>query len=195
MNDTNEIQTLQRQTVIYCLIEALRSKGNWCGATHIQKTMFFLDELSEHALGYKFIMYKHGPFSFQLSEDLSIMDARRYIEDEIININYGSRLKTNPTVQKMLMEQFGELAAKVRDVMSFVVSKLADAGVVTLERLGTALYFTRKENIDDPETRARRIHEEKPHITETQALEAVRKVDAILAEWEQIQTSQQPVIA
>jgi len=190
-----EIRTLQRQTLICCLIDALRAKGNWCGATHVQKTMFFLDELTDHAVGYDFILYKHGPFSFELSEDLSVMDARRFVEDEIINVDYGSRLKTNPAARKMLTEKFGQLASQLHNAMTFVVSNLADCGVVTLERLGTALYITRKEHVDGQEARAQRIHEVKPHVTETQALEAVKKVDAILAEWAALQAPMQHVTA
>jgi uncharacterized protein YwgA len=184
----NEHQTLQRQTLIYCLVEALRSKGNWCGETHIQKTMFFLDELSNHAVGYEFILYKHGPFSFELSEDLSVMDARGFVKDEIANINYGPRLNINPTVRNMLTEKFGQLTVQVQDAMTFVVNKLADCGVATLERLGTALYFTRKECVDGSEARASRIHEVKPHVTEAQALESVKTVNAILDEWASLQT-------
>lgn len=179
----NDIQTLQRQALIYSLIDQLRSKGNWCGETHIQKTLFFLDELSNNATGYDFILYKHGPFCFELSEDLSVMDALHFVKDEVVNANYGPRLKTNTAVQPMLTEQFGQLAARVRDEMAFVVQKLAECGVATLERFGTALFFTRKEVIEGQEERARRIHQVKPHISETQALEAVKQVDQILYEW------------
>jgi len=42
--------------------------------------------------------------------------------------------------------------------------------------------------VDGSEARASRIHEVKPHVTEAQALESVKTVNAILDEWASLQT-------
>jgi uncharacterized protein YwgA len=84
-----EQNNLERQTLIYELIKTLREKDNWCGETHVQKTTYFLEELTGHKLSYRFVLYKHGPYSFELSEDLSTMDAYRFVEDEIAHPAYG----------------------------------------------------------------------------------------------------------
>lgn len=39
------MKRLQRDAVILSLIENLRSKGSWCGETHIQKATYFIQEL------------------------------------------------------------------------------------------------------------------------------------------------------
>ena len=176
-------QTLENQAVIYGLIGSLRAKQNWCGETHIQKTVFFLEELGNHPLGYDFILYKHGPFSFILSEDLAGMGALRFIDEEIANPNYGPRLKQNLEVEQMLQNQFGRKLQPLQPSIDYVVSKLSDYGVATLERLATALYFTKKEPISGSEGRAQKINEVKPHISVTLALDAVKKVDGIIVEW------------
>lgn len=176
-------QTLENQAAIYDLIGALRAKQNWCGETHVQKSIFFLEELGNRSLGYDFILYKHGPYSFDLNEDLAGMGALRFIDEEIVNPNYGPRLKQNREVEPMLHNHFGQKSKSVKPVADFVVSKLADYGVATLERLATALYFTKKEPIEGVEARARKINEVKPHISMTLALDAVKNVDQILAEW------------
>jgi hypothetical protein len=67
-NPMTETDSLERQTVIYNLIDTLRDEDNWCGETHVQKTTYFLEELTGHALGYPFILYKHSPYCFELSE-------------------------------------------------------------------------------------------------------------------------------
>ena len=51
--------------VITKLIETLRERGSWCGETHVQKAAFFLQELMEVPMRFNFILYKHGPFSFE----------------------------------------------------------------------------------------------------------------------------------
>jgi hypothetical protein len=174
---------LQKHAAIMALIEELRSADNWCGETHVQKTSYFINVLSNHELGFEFILYKHGPFSFDLGETLSVMASLRYLEDEVPNPRYGPRLKPNPEGSKMLRNQFGELAQKLKPQIAFVVKKLAPYGVAALERLGTALYFTCQERIDSQEDRSRKIHEVKPNITESQALDAVKTVDELLSEW------------
>ena len=179
-----ETESLQRKTVIFDLIKALRKRDNWSGETHVQKTVYFLEELSGHALKYPFVLYKHGPYSFELSEDLSAMGAFRFIEDEIAHPAFGPRLKPNFEVEEMLRGSFGKLAEKLAGPVEFVADKLSGYGVVSLERLATALYFTAQSPVEGDEARARQIHRVKPHIPEVLALDAVKIVNRVLDEWE-----------
>jgi hypothetical protein len=181
---------LQKHAAIVALIESLREKGNWCGETNVQKTAYFVEILSDHCLGLDFVLYKHGPFSFELNELLSFMGALRFLEDEIANPRYGPRLRPNPDASKMLQGQFGQLSNKLKGVTAFVVDHLASSGIVSVERLGTALYFTRQERIEDKQARAAQIHKVKPHITEQDALQAVNEVDEILEEWSKVSQGQ-----
>jgi uncharacterized protein YwgA len=57
---------LRRAAILTRLIEQLRNGGSWCGETHVQKATFFLQELLNVPLSLDFILYKHGPFSFDL---------------------------------------------------------------------------------------------------------------------------------
>ncbi len=177
-------ESLQRQTVLYDLINALRAKDNWCGETHIQKTVYFLEQLTRGGLGYEFILYKHGPYSFTLSEELAGMGAMRFVDEVITHPHYGPRLKTNPEVESMLHRDFGEKSKRLKHALNFAVAKLSDYGVATLERLATALYFTKQEPVEGVEERARKINEVKPHISIVLALDAAKTVDKIFAEWE-----------
>lgn len=181
---------LQKQAAVVALIERLREKGNWCGETNVQKTAYFVEMLSDNCLGLDFVLYKHGPFSFELNELLSFMGALHFLEDEIANPRYGPRLRPNPDASRMLREQFGKLSSKLTDVTTFVVNHLAGSGIVSLERLGTALYFTRQERIEDKQARAAEIHKVKPHISEQEALQAVDQVDEILKEWSKVSKDQ-----
>ena len=57
------------------LIEGLCERGNWCGETHVQKTAFFVQELMGVPMEFRFILYKHGPFSFDLRDELTALRA------------------------------------------------------------------------------------------------------------------------
>jgi uncharacterized protein YwgA len=177
-------ESLQRQTVVYDLINDLRAKDNWCGETHVQKTVYFLEQLTGGALGYEFILYKHGPYSFGLSEELASMGAMHFVDEVIAHPSYGPRLKTNPEVKQMLHKDFGEKSKRLSNAMQYVVEMLCGFGVATLERLATALYFTKQEQVQGVQERAHEISRVKPHISFGLALDAVKTVDKILVEWE-----------
>jgi hypothetical protein len=176
---------LGKQAFVMELVEGLRKTGNWCGETHVQKTIFFTQLLSDQPPPFKFVLYKHGPFSFDLSETLSVMGALRYLEDEVPDPRYGPRLKPNSDAITLLRQKFGTLAVNRKAEIEFVVEKLSNYGVAMLERLGTALYFTKQEPIQESLLRAQKINEVKPHISQIEALKAIETVDSILSEWNQ----------
>jgi len=63
------------------LIEQLRKEGSWCGETHVQKATLFLQDLMRVPLELEFILYKHGPFSFDLRSELTSLRA-----DELVKL-------------------------------------------------------------------------------------------------------------
>src|SRR6266849_277587 len=81
----------QTSIVLY-VMKALKANGSWCGETHVQKTLFLCQELFGVPSNFKFILYKHGPYSFQLSEHLQGL-----IADEFIHVRsrppYGPSLE------------------------------------------------------------------------------------------------------
>jgi hypothetical protein len=52
------------------------------GETHMQKATFFLQELIKVPLGFEFLLYKHGPFSFDLRDELTFMRAQGFLRLE-----------------------------------------------------------------------------------------------------------------
>ena len=67
---------LQRASVLLALNEQLRAAGSWAGETHMQKATYFLQHLMGVPLAFDFILYKHGPFSFDLRDELTAMRKR-----------------------------------------------------------------------------------------------------------------------
>jgi len=66
---------LRRAALLTQLIERLRRRGSWCGETHVQKATLFLQDLTRIPMGFDFILYKHGPFSFDLRDELTSLRA------------------------------------------------------------------------------------------------------------------------
>jgi uncharacterized protein YwgA len=175
------MDNLERQAVILHLIALMRQRGSWCGETHVQKTLFFLETFQQRPLNLHFLLYKHGPYSFELADELTAMRAHGFLDWDIPHPNYGPRLKATQFGETVLTNYKAEFE-RLQPAVEFIVSKLADYGVAPLERLATALYFSLHEKIQDTSERARKIHEIKPHISEALALDAIRIVEGILKE-------------
>lgn len=179
------MERLERAAVIAELIGTLHERGSWCGETHVQKSMYLLQELAGHPVGFDFILYKHGPFSFDLRDELTAMRADYLLELEVRRLDYGPTLKPTPNLDSV-SRRYGSTVEAARPAIEFICERVGDKTVVELERLGTALYVRRKHpEAQDSSELARKIVELKPHISGPEALEAVKTV----ARWEGEATS------
>ena len=175
---------IKKAALLTRLIEKLREKGSWCGETHIQKATYFLQDLMHVPLEYEFILYKHGPFSFDLRDELTSLRA-----DELIRLDpqwpYGPRI--TPTDRSEYIQRIcSKTLAKYDECIAFGAENLGNKGVADLERLATALFITQRllknASVDE---RAERLTELKPHITRENSIAAVKEVDLMLEKLEE----------
>jgi len=170
------MKRMQREAVLLSLIKEMKAKGSWCGETHIQKATYFLQELLKVPTGFEFMLYKHGPFSFDLSDEITAMRADALLQYQP-RIPYGPSLFPTKESQEFL-EQFPKTLRNYAKGIQFIAEKIGTLGVADLERLATALYVTL--NPDGMEkSREFRITELKPHIKVDEARSAVKNVDDI----------------
>jgi hypothetical protein len=170
----------KRQAVILALIAKLRSQDSWCGETHVQKSSHFLQEGLGVPLEVEFVMYKHGPFSFDLRELLGELVGSQLLEVEP-RPPYGPRLRPSESGDA-LMARFPKTCSRYSRSIDFVAEKLASRDVLGLEKLGTALFVTKELATAPPGVRADEIRKLKPHVDKATALEAIKEIDALLAE-------------
>jgi len=175
------MERLAKAAILTDLAEQLRRKESWCGETHLQKAVHFLQDLLEVPLGFSFVLYKHGPFSFDLREELASMRADGLLEIEPQQEPYGPRLV--PTERgRLLRDRYPKTLARFSRRIGFVADRLGDKGASKLERLGTALLM----KLRDPETGldelADKIHAFKPHVSVENARLALQEVDEIIKE-------------
>jgi hypothetical protein len=173
---------LQRAALLTDLADKLSQRGSWCGETHLQKAAYFLQALLEVPAVLEFILNKHGPFSFDLRDELTSLQADGLLELRAQPAPYGPSLVPTATSAEFRRRYPLTLGAN-QEKVGFVARALADKGVVELERLATALYVTRELGHAAPaEQRAQRLHELKPHVAPDLALAAVRELDRISQE-------------
>ncbi|VVB63960.1 Uncharacterised protein [uncultured archaeon] len=155
----------------------MKEKGSWCGETHIQKATYFLQVLLRAPLEFEFILYKHGPFSFDLSDEITAMRADSLLQYQL-RPPYGPSLFPTEESERFLA-QFPKTLKTYARVIQFVAENVGILGVADLERLATALYVTFNKD-DQGNPRGIRITELKPHITIDEAILAVEKADSII---------------
>ena len=164
------MERLKRSAIILSLIESLLEENSWCGETHIQKTTYFLQELLKVPLGFEFILYKHGPFSFDLSDELMAMRADMMVQLQS-RPPYGPSIVPGPT-SKRLKQLFPKTLRKYEKEVKFIAKEMGGYNVADLERIATALYVTLEAQETKPEEKSRMVSyitEIKPHISSDQA--------------------------
>ncbi len=171
---------LAQEAVLVGLARRLDDNGSWSGETHIQKAAFLLRELAHVPFDFEFILYKHGPFSFELRDELSAMRADRLLEREPQPAPYGPRIVVTER-GRQLEERLAKTMERYRPTLEWVAAQIGPRNVLDLERLATALWITRDSQNADPEARADQLIRIKPHVSRDSALAAVREIDELLA--------------
>jgi uncharacterized protein YwgA len=169
---------LKQDVLLSELTDQLNSRGSWCGETHIQKATYFLQELRKVPLGFDFMLYKHGPFSFDLRDELTAMRADGFL-DLHAQWPYGpSLVPTKRSVE--LRQNYPKTLRKYGTDIQFVCGHLGDKNVAELEKLATALYVYFQNESDSQRIRAKILHDLKSHIPFSDSLKAVKQVDTLI---------------
>ncbi len=168
----------KKTALLTALAEGLKKRGSWCGETHLQKATYFLQTLQKVPIGFEFILYKHGPFSFELRDQLTAMRADGFF-DLHQQWPYGPSLI--PTEKsKHFRQQYSRTLRKYGKQLNFISDKLGKQNVSELEKLATALYIRVKKSSQSESQRAKYLHSLKPHVSLDDSLRAVKTVDGIV---------------
>lgn len=176
------LDRLQRAVLLARLIEELRAENSWCGETHVQKATYIAQSVVGIEMGFEFILYKHGPFSFDLRDELTALRADRLVELEL-KWPYGPRIAATDRISR-IQKYHPKTLRKYEGKIRFVADVLGSKDVVDLERLGTAFFVSRLsgvKNARDDEI-AGRICRLKRHISSEEAIAALQQARKIEAE-------------
>ncbi|MBF0463537.1 MAG: hypothetical protein HQK88_04155 [Nitrospirae bacterium] len=173
---------LKKAAILITLVEKLRENGSWCGETHLQKSVYFLEDLLGVPLQMDFIIYKHGPFSFDLRDELTALRADELLKLEPQSPPYGPKIVLSKR-SASVKESFPKTLKEYEKQLEFVGKKLGDKGVTELEQLATALYISKRKSPNNSvDERAKELVRIKPHILPDNARDAIEKVDQMIEE-------------
>lgn len=162
MTSASEIHLVGR------VVEILDEMQSWCGETHIQKTAYVAKVVEHVPFESQFILYKHGPYSFEMNSVLNYMRSQNILLVTPQG-NYGSSYKLNDgiwaAVSRSAKVRFEAFDAPLR----FVCNQFANKKVVELERIATAIYVRLNFKDLDLQKQVRKLNELKPHIDISEA--------------------------
>lgn len=175
------MRRLQKAATLVSLVKSLGEHGSWCGETNIQKSAFFLQDLTGVPLGFEFVLYKYGPYSFDLTDELTALRADSILALETPDPRYGPSYRPGE-MSDFALERFPRTVNRYKERVEFVAKRLGNKGVSELERLATALYVRlRGKGEAGVKARTDKIVKLKPHIRKPEAQQAVHEVDEM---WE-----------
>jgi len=163
------------------LTDKMRAHDSWAGETHLQKAVYFLQTMLGVPTGFKFTLYKYGPFSFDLRDKLTEMRASGQLEMLVQPAPYGPQLDTGPGADQ-LRNRFPKTLRTYDRQLEYIATRLGGLGVGALERLATALLVTDEAPDATVEERAEQLNAYKPHVSLDAAGRAVEQVDEMLEE-------------
>jgi hypothetical protein len=167
----------KKHAILLAVIECLRRHGSWTGKTHVQKALSLLRDSGRIPVPFQFVLYKHGPYSFEVEAELEQLQSYGGIAVEPNEHGYGVVLCAGAMadfVRAMEPLAPNELRA-IEDVCEFVGVR----NVVELERLATASWIRCQEGKTERADVAERLHALKPHI----AIADAERADTVVTEW------------
>lgn len=171
-----------RRALVLALVDALRAAGSWCGETHVQKSLYILQRLGQVSTNFDFILYKHGPFSFDLQEYFHTLRGDDLIGAAPSSFQYGTSLIVTEQGKRM-KELRASLIAKHAESFKKISNKLGKRSVRDLEKIATAVYVTEELGADKSvQERAKKITEYKKHVPYSEAVQAVEEFEALAKE-------------
>lgn len=166
----------QREAIVAAMDERLDKAGSWCGETHLQKAIYFLQDLLEVPTDFDYILYMYGPFSRELRRELASMRADGFLNLVPQPQPYGPTLVVTPVAEQQLISRWPKTLKCYEQAIDFVASRLGGLGVGELERLATALWVRQEQPEAAIDEQAERLNSIKPHVSLTEAASALGKV-------------------
>jgi hypothetical protein len=167
----------KKHAILLAVIECLLRHGSWTGKTHVQKALSLLRDSCRMSVPFHFVLYKHGPYSFEVEAELEQLQSYGGITVEPNEHGYGVVLQ--PGAMAGFVRAMEPLAPNELQAIESVCEFVGGRNVAELERLATASWIRSQEGKSEPAEVAERLHSLKPHIPIADA----ERADSVVSEW------------
>ncbi|MGB8006525.1 MAG: hypothetical protein WCF48_05295 [Terriglobales bacterium] len=152
-----------RVDAIVSLVQGVHHKTDQLGKIQLQKMIYFLQETGV-PLGYKFEIYHYGPYSFELSDQMSSLDSLGVLAIGADPSGYGFNIKVGSHASKYQIDK------KYSPKLDYIVNKFGTDSPAQLEVKSTVHFVNKvlkKQMKSLPEKLVvEKVKELKPRFTE-----------------------------
>jgi uncharacterized protein YwgA len=153
----------QNHALILEMIEQLNRWGGSSGKTHVQKGLFLLQAVRpSSSIPFLYVLYKHGPYSFQVEHELEEMKSYAAITSRPV-LDYGFAFAPG------LMAGFIHGKVRISDLQKRRIGKvcqfISQKSAAELERISTVAWIDRREGIKRKRPNVDRLVRLKPHVS------------------------------
>jgi len=153
----------RKPSLVLAVIRSLKLHGSWTGKTHVQKSLFLIKTATQIDVPFTFVLFKHGPYSFELETELEQMKSYLAITSEPDPNGYGVVLSPGPGSR--FVDERGGLSEVESTAVGRVCRFVGQRNVAELERVATAAWIRKRERVSDSTSVAERLNKLKPHVS------------------------------
>jgi uncharacterized protein YwgA len=158
-------------SLLNSMLLAMKKENSWRGETHIQKNIYILKALFDEVISFNFILYKHGPYSFELKDALQEFLA-------VGKLSIKKKGAFGPSYEVVDTARINEKSFLKK--IDFVAKLTGNKNVSELEKLSTALYIIKSYKDMPDYKKAEKFNEFKPHISKEEAFKEIKAMETII---------------
>jgi len=168
----------ERLRLLASVVQMLDEVGSWTGRMHIQKFLYFAQELLGLESDYEFVLYQRGPYSFDLDADIRSLRSIGAV-DITPKPPYGPSYGV--TALGEVLGKPSPVGKQVLAKLQALASELGPKRATDLELLATTLYVLNNERPESDKATVRRVISLKPQFSKDDAEKAIQQVRQIQA--------------
>ena len=170
----------QRLGLVSSIVRRLNEAGSWTGRMHIQKLVYFAQDLLGLPSDYEFILYQRGPYSFDLDADIRSLRSIGAVEISPAP-PYGPSYRTTSFGGDII--RLSPVGEEMDEQLARLAETLGPKHAKDLELLATTLYVVNEGHVLDEEI-VGRVVSLKPQFTRDEAQKAIQDVRQLQGQFE-----------
>ncbi len=126
------------------VVGALRENGSWTAESHVQKCIYMVKELFDAEVPFCFVPYKHGPYSFELRDEIGRLLSARVLVSEPAR-PYGPRIRSRSD-SAHLRRQLERVNHGLSEEIVFVAGKIGEMPASDVGLLATGILVLKEQD-------------------------------------------------
>jgi len=173
----------KKQALVLFIVRKLSEQKGWHGPVFVQRFIYLLQELLDVPLDLFFILYKHGPYSFELAETLTFLTANYLLEFKL-PLNHLSPTLVPGKHAAYYDKKFKAEMDAINPRVTWLITKVNDMDFGKLTLLTFALYVLKQLRVQgkDEKKLISEMHQIRPVFSKKQITEAVEALKKLMNE-------------